>query len=205
MRMPCVYEHDFFVSYPHMLGENILNEFVEELVKTICFLRTGDKLPEPVYIDRERLKPGFSWKPELARALCHSRAMLAVYTADYFAREYCVREWDAMLDLEMKRLGQSTRGMIIPIIFRAPVDRRGEPILPDRLRDLQYEDFRSILAPKQQFATLKVRKKVANLLERIDDLRRQSQDPRVDCNSYTFLLQSPVLLPPQDPFAGWTS
>lgn len=204
--MPCVYEHDFFVSYPHMPEENILTEFVEELVKTIRYLRTGDKLPMPVYIDRERLKPGFRWKPELARALCHSRAMLAVYTADYFAREYCVREWEAMLDLEMKRVGQSSRGMIIPIVFRADVDPDGNLVLPERIRDLQYlEDFRSILAPKQQFATVKMRRKVANLLARIDDLRRRSPDPKIDCNSYTFRPQNqnPVLEPPRDPFAGW--
>jgi hypothetical protein len=188
-----------------MPGENILNEFVEELVKTIRFLRTGDKLLEPIYIDRERLKPGFTWKPELARALCRSRAMLAVYTADYFAREYCVREWDAMLDLEVKRLGRSTRGMIIPIILRAPTDRRGEPLLPDRLTGLQYEDFRSILAPKQQFTTVKVRKKISRLMDRIEDLRRHSRDPQIDCTTYNFKAKSPVLLPPQDPFAGWTS
>src|SRR6185295_732253 len=97
LRMPCIYQHDFFVSYPHMPAENILTEFVEEFVRVIKFLRTGDKLPEPIYVDKERLKPGFHWPTELSRALCHSRAMLAIYTEDYFSSEYCAREWEAMV------------------------------------------------------------------------------------------------------------
>lgn len=204
--MPCIYEHDFFVSYPHMPEENILIEFVEELVHTIRKLRDSAEPLEPVYLDRERLKPGFRWKPELAKALCHSRAMLVVYTADYFAREYCVHEWDAMLDLEMKRVGQTSRSMIIPIVFRAPSDKHGHPLLPERMQDLQVSDdsdFRSILTPKKQFANLRVRRKVSALLARIDELRRKSPDPKVDCDSYTFLTQSQVLEPPRDSFAGW--
>ncbi|HSS49638.1 MAG TPA: toll/interleukin-1 receptor domain-containing protein [Thermoanaerobaculia bacterium] len=200
--MPCIYQHDFFVSYPNMPKENILTEFVEELVKTIKFLRTGDKLPEPVYMDKERLMPGFRWKPELSRALCHSRAMLAVYTDDYFSRVYCLSEWDAMIDLELKRLGKPAHSMIIPVLLRAMEDNRGEPILPERMRELQYEDFRSILAPKQQFTSIKVRQKVERLLKRINDLRRQSQDPKVDCDSYEVVIPAAVLPPPQEAFGG---
>jgi hypothetical protein len=201
--MPSVYKHDFFVSYPHMPHENILTEFVDELVKKIRYLRTGDQLPEPVYVDKERLKPGFRWKPELARALCHSRAMLAIYTADYFSREYCVREWDVMTELEGKRLGKSARSMIIPILFRAPSDHRGEPDLPALMKDLHYEDFRSILAPKRHFRNMNVIKQVANVLSRIDDLRRLSREPKVDCDSYNFRSKSPVLLTPPDPYSSW--
>jgi hypothetical protein len=200
--MPCIYQHDFFVSYPHMEEENILTEFVEEMVRTIKFLRTGDKLPEPVYIDKQRLKPGFRWHQELARALCHSRAMLAVYTEDYFSREYCLREWGAMVDLELKRIGKSARGMIIPIILRASEDERGEPVLPKAIKDLQYEDFRSILAPRQQFATVRVRTKVQRILKRIDDLRKQSQDPRIDCDTYDVLPPVEVPAARPDTFGG---
>jgi TIR domain len=205
--MPCSYHHDFFVSYPNMPEENILTEFVDELVRTIKFLRTGDKLAEPVYVDRERLAPGFRWKTELSQALCRSRALLCVYTEDYFSREYCVREWEVMADLELKRLGRPARSMIIPILLRAPEDHRGGAILPEQLRDLQYEDFRSILAPRQQFATIRVRKQVQRLLKRIDDLRRQSVDPIVDCDSYDALsVPADLLPPPQEAFGGsWAS
>ena len=67
--MPCVYKHDFFVSYPHMPDGNIVMKFVDELVRAIEFLRTGPRLPEPVYRDATRLLPGFRWETELARAL----------------------------------------------------------------------------------------------------------------------------------------
>jgi hypothetical protein len=206
IKMPCVYQHDFFVSYPHMPDANLLTEFVQELVKTICYLRTGDKLPVPVYIDRDRLQPGFRWKKELARALCHSRAMLAIYTDDYFSREYCQKEWDAMVDLEIKRLGRSARSMIIPILLRATEDEQGEPILPERMKDMQYEDFRSIVNPRQQFTSIKTRKKIERLLKRINDLRKQSQDPRVDCDAYDLATVVAITSPPSDVYPGaWMS
>ena len=116
--MPCIYQHDFFVSYPNMSTENIVTEFVEELVKAIEHQRTGEKLPKPVYMDKARLEPGFRWKPELSRALCHSRAMLAVYTDDYFSSVYCLGEWDAMADLELKRLSRPVQSMIIQFLLR---------------------------------------------------------------------------------------
>jgi hypothetical protein len=200
--MPCIYHHDFFVSYPHMPKENILTEFVEELVKSINFLQTGDKLAESVYIDKERLMPGFRWKSELSRALCHSRAMLAVYTDDYFSRVYCLSEWDAMVDLEIKRLGKPAHSMIIPILLRASEDNRGNPVLPERMNGLHYEDFRSILAPKQQFGSIKVRQKVERILKRINDLRRNSPDPKVDCDTYEVVIPATTLPPSQEAFGG---
>lgn len=184
--MPCVYKHDFFVSYPHMPEGNIVVEFVEALVSTINFLRVGDRLQEPVYRDATRLQPGFKWRSELARALCHSRAMLAVYTDDYFTREYCQAEWNTMVELELKRMQKTTRGMIIPILFRSANDVIGNPLLPAMMAGLQYEDFRSILAPTQQMRTVKNRAKVQRLLDRINDLRTQSNNPGVDCDSFEF-------------------
>lgn len=204
--MPCIYEHDFFVSYPHpgtpedypiTPEANLLTEFVDELAKTIRFLRTGDRLPEPVYVDRKRLQPGFSWDPELAKAICRSRALLVVYTDDYFAREYCLREWEAMRELEARRVGKTSRSMVIPLLLRASTNERNEPILPQEMRELQYEDFRSILAPRKQFTQIKVRQKVERLLHRINDLKRQSPDPRVDCDSYDLPpARPPVMVPP---------
>ncbi|MBW8874334.1 MAG: toll/interleukin-1 receptor domain-containing protein [Acidobacteria bacterium] len=204
--MPCIYQHDFFISYPNMSTENIVTEFAEELVKAIEHQRTGERLPMPVYMDKARLEPGFRWKPELSRALCHSRAMLAVYTDDYFSSVYCLGEWDAMVDLELKRLGKPVHSMIIPILLRASEDDYKKPILPERMKELQYEDFRSILAPKQQFKNIKVLEKVQRLLKRINDLRKQSQNPKVDCDTYEVMIPAAALPPPQEAFGGgWAS
>jgi hypothetical protein len=203
--MPFTYKHDFFVSYPHMPPDNIVPDFVNELVKAIRYLRTGDQIPEPVYVDKERLRPGFRWKPELARALCHSRAMLAVYTSDYFSREYCAREWDMMAELETKRLGKSTHSMIIPILFRVPKNKSGKYDLPDPMTDLQYEDFNSILRPRQQFKTVGTTRQVDKIISRINDLRRLSSDPRMDCNTQSFSTKTPTLFSPTDPYVKWGS
>ncbi|HLX10991.1 MAG TPA: toll/interleukin-1 receptor domain-containing protein [Thermoanaerobaculia bacterium] len=196
-----MYQHDFFVSYSHIPGVNLLSEFVAELVREIRYQRVGDRLDEPVYLDRQRLQPGFVWKSELSRALCHSRCMLAIYTDDYFSRDYCIRKWDAMVTLETQRIGGTSRRMIIPILLRCANDQ-GEPALPARMRELQYEDFRSIVAPKQQFATIKTKNKVATLLRRIDDLKRRSKDPSVDCDSFEAFLVSTPQPAPAEAFGG---
>ena len=126
----CEYEHDIFISYPHMPEEHLIIEFVEELAKTLKFLRVATDLPEPVYLDRERFSLAFTWHQALSTALCHSRCMLAVYIDIYFSREYCMREWAGMIELEKKRIGKRIDAMIIPILLRAREDKGGKPILP---------------------------------------------------------------------------
>ena len=195
--MPCVYQHDFFVSYPRMPEGNIVNSFVEELVQAIGFLRvSGERLPVPVYRDVNDLRPGHRWHPELARALCRSRAMLAIYTDEYFSREYCLAEWNAMVELERRRLGQSAHSMIIPVLFRCQADAQGNLILPASMAGLQYEDFRSILSPAQQMRNIKSRQKVQRIVDRINDLRQRSLDPGFDCESFDFPTPQPPPAPP---------
>ena len=41
--MPCIYHHDFFVSYPNMPRQNILTEFVEEAKASGVVMRAIDK------------------------------------------------------------------------------------------------------------------------------------------------------------------
>jgi len=108
----CQYKHDIFISYPHMPQANLVTAFVDALVKTLEFLRVADSFPVPVYLDKQRLQPGFRWHPALSKALCQSRCMIAVYTDVYFSREYCLREWTAMTELEMKRVGKRSNAKV---------------------------------------------------------------------------------------------
>jgi TIR domain len=191
---PCGYQHDFFISYPHpkVEGKNIVTEFVDELVKQIKFLYTENPLPKPVFYDLE-LEPGFRWKPALLKSLCHSRCMLVIYTGDYFTREYCVREWDAMMDLEVRRLGSRTiRSMTIPILLRAEEDDFQRPILPAALQGLECLDFRKVWSPRRELQGSKAREKLGLLLKCIKDLKRLSPEPAVDCNTYQGLVSTPV-------------
>lgn len=205
--MPCSYQYDFFVSYPSAPDENIVVDFIKALVRTLNYLYTGDRQSELAYVDRYQLAPGVRWNAEISRALCRSRALLCIYTEEYFSHEYCVREFAAMEELEVRRIGRSTRSMILPVLLRAPEDLRGRPILPERLQGFHYLDLRSISSPALQFKNVGVRNKVERLLQRLVDLRRQSADPIVDCESYDALsLPAPVLPAPAEAFGGsWAS
>jgi len=96
-----------------------------------------------VYIDEERLKPGFQFNEALGKALCQSACMVVVYVPKYEQHAYCVREFRAMELLEERRKGllsgslPAEIGMIIPIILRP-----GANGVPDRIRNrLQFSDF----------------------------------------------------------------
>src|SRR5262245_14625485 len=119
----CKYEHDFFISYPHMpYGNNLVEDFVDGLAETLRFL-TISGLSVPVYVDKERLNTGFKWNDALAAGLCRSRCMVAVCVPLYFDREYCLREWAGMEDLEQRRLQpNAVERMILPVIVSPEED-----------------------------------------------------------------------------------
>jgi hypothetical protein len=92
-------------------------------------------LDEEVYIDEDRLLPGYRYDEALAKAICQSICMIVVYTPKYERHSYCRREFAAMERIERSRkelLGDRADAevnMIIPVIFRGSEDD-----LPDRLK-----------------------------------------------------------------------
>lgn len=96
-----------------------------------------------VYIDEERLRPGYEFNHALAQALCHSLCMIVIYVPRYDQQEYCVREFRAMELLERRRRELAggklpiEKGMIIPIVFRP-----GAGGIPARIKGrVHYADF----------------------------------------------------------------
>jgi TIR domain-containing protein len=91
-------------------------------------------MTEELYIDEERLLPGYHYNEELARAICESVCMVVVYSPRYERQEYCTREFEAMEQLEKRRgvlLGKAVdpaHGFIIPIILR------GDDDIPERIK-----------------------------------------------------------------------
>lgn len=125
------FEYGCFVSY--MRPEHpMMTEFMAGLVEALKS-EFEPFVPKPlVYLDTERLQPGFEFNAALAKALCSSACWIVVYVPQYTDHEYCLREYRAMQMLEQRRrdeLGDRLmpeHGMIIPIILR------GEPAqLPD--------------------------------------------------------------------------
>ena len=137
------FRYTCFLSYRH--GQNELTraritqlfEALENEVRQFVDL--------PVYVDYDRLQPGYLYNEALASELCSSVCMVMAYTPTYFdqAHPYCAREYKGMEKLEAERMAlvprngdMAVRGLIIPIAFRG-ADRLPREITEKRL----YENF----------------------------------------------------------------
>ncbi len=130
-----------FISYCHGQYE-LTKTFIQQLKNALkSYLEPW--LDEEVYIDEERLAPGFQYNEALGRAICESICMIVVYSPRYERHTYCRREFEAMKRVEERRRAllnlpeTSGRGMIIPIVFRGQPDS-----LPGEIREhVRYCDF----------------------------------------------------------------
>lgn len=114
-----------FISYCH--GQHDLIKGFMDQLKAALKAELETLLDEEVFVDEERLKPGYEYNEELARAICESVCMIVVYSPRYVRHQYCVREYEAMRRLEERRrnlLGSAAhgRGFIIPIILRGDAE-----------------------------------------------------------------------------------
>jgi hypothetical protein len=135
------FPHACFISYCHSQGHLMLR-FIDELKEQLKS-SLEPYFDDCVYIDEERLKPGFQFNEALGKALCQSACMIVVYVPKYDQHTYCVREFRAMELLEERRKNllagrlPNEFGMIIPIVLRP-----GVAGVPDKIRNrLQYSDF----------------------------------------------------------------
>jgi TIR domain-containing protein len=134
------FKYSCFISYCH--GQYDLTKGFIDQLKIALKAELDAYLDEEVYIDEERLKPGYQYNEELAQAICQSVCMVVVYSPRYERHEYCVREFEGMEALEalrVKALGDKSadgRRCIIPIVLR------GEDDLPARIKaQKHYADF----------------------------------------------------------------
>lgn len=124
------FKYACFISYCHG-NAGLINNFVPQFVEALK-AELEAYLDIEVFIDRERMKPGYRFNEKLAEAICQSVCMIVVYFPRYDEHSYCLREYTAMEILEGKRLGAqpSNEGLIIPIILRGKVED-----LPPKLKD----------------------------------------------------------------------
>lgn len=126
------FKYACFVSYCHGQYE-LMTSFIDQL-KGALDAYLDPLLDEQVYIDTQRLQPGYRYNEALARAICQSVCMVVVYSPKYERHEYCVREYEAMVKIEASRrklLGAAGNGLglIIPVILR------GGDNVPPRIRE----------------------------------------------------------------------
>src|SRR5690349_15742687 len=128
------FKYSCFISYRHGQFE-LTKTFVEQLYTALSGeLETMVDKDVGVYIDKQRLLPGYFYNEDLAKAICQSICMLVVYSPSYEESDYCKREFEAMYRLQQQRFGllgvaNPESGMIIPVIFRGVLDD-----LPERMR-----------------------------------------------------------------------
>ncbi|WP_326957499.1 TIR domain-containing protein [Amycolatopsis sp. NBC_01286] len=140
------YEYDVFVSYsrrgsaPKWLLNNFLPSLVDFLVDEIG--------PEPkIFLDKT-MPRGVHWPSQLERALGHSKIMIAVLSAPYFASKWCMAEWESMQARE-KVLGLASprrpQGLIYPIRYSDSVS------FEDEGRRRSWWDFKGLDNPNKGF------------------------------------------------------
>jgi hypothetical protein len=135
------FRHSCFISYARDTGI-LVTTFMDQL-KILLDGYLAPYLGEvKVFIDKEGLEYADRHEVALARAICHSVCMIVVFTPTYGRRNFCLREYKMMEELESARLrlaglAGTGHGLIIPVILRGQKEQ-----LPDRIAShINYCDF----------------------------------------------------------------
>lgn len=184
------FKHACFISYPHSKSERPteMEQFVHEL-KELLENQFAPFLDEDVVIDKELLAGGDRFNETLPQAICKSLCMVVVYAPIYEKRTFCLQEYRAMEDLEIKRLKLAEKskpgecGMIIPIIYRGAKD----DLPADIKNNIHYLDFSEYTLASPKIG--KNREYVAHirrLAEKIHKLHRlfENLEPCKDCDEF---------------------
>jgi hypothetical protein len=97
-------QYDFFVSYARdddRKSGGWIAGFVDELCAAHRKFSGGRALVP--FFDRHAINTGADWQLYLAHGLAHSRLFLAFISPNYFASEWCRKEWRVWIDLEIAK------------------------------------------------------------------------------------------------------
>jgi hypothetical protein len=180
-----------FISYPHSDQNDLLESLIKQLTKALSD-QIGLSIRKKVYLDEERLKPGYGLNKSLGRAICESVCMIVVYSPLYQDSDYCLWEFLAMEEIEKKRaqiLGEdyiNEKRMIIPIICREPPRQRP---LPKKIRNIKYWNISKYLLIGFDLGTIPECKQmisdIANfIVDHYDKIRECKETwDNIDCDS----------------------
>lgn len=192
------FEYSCFISYCHAQGrlvEGFVNQVRDALTDELGGLLTEFK----IYIDKERLQPGYLYDNALAGAICRSMCMLVIYSPPYQESRYCQRELMGMQILQDRRLRllEATvareRGLIIPVVLR------GWGNLPSNIRHAQASDFSTFSLSTTELRhngefTPKFRTIATYIAELRDCFKRVNVNPCADCESFELPPESDVVV-----------
>ena len=112
------YQYDIFLSYPRSAHVEpwVHKHFLPELRGCLDVHLAHEPR---IFVDTAQ-PTGVRWQQHIKEALLKSRLMVAVWTPPYFRSQWCIAEWDSMLERE-KRLAKNgskpTRGLVYPVIY----------------------------------------------------------------------------------------
>jgi FxsC-like protein len=134
----CSMSYRFFFSYARVDREPYLEKFYKALVDNVRMKVGGDR-KQIGFMDTEAIQLGQEWRPALAEALQTAKAFVPVYTASYFANEFCGKEWRITEDRRAAYAVATDLArppVILPVLWVPP----GTPgsTLPQVATDLQY-------------------------------------------------------------------
>ncbi|MEI7941253.1 MAG: toll/interleukin-1 receptor domain-containing protein, partial [Verrucomicrobiota bacterium] len=95
-------DYDFFVSYAR--EDNTtgwITRFVEELLAEHRKFSGGRELNP--FFDQHAITTGADWELYLAHGIANSRLFLAFISPNYFASDWCRKEWRAWIDTEISK------------------------------------------------------------------------------------------------------
>jgi hypothetical protein len=138
------YRHDVFVSYSRVeeWPDWVENKFVRVLRHwlTAELGRTAE-----IFLDVRSIGPGDDWPEALERGLAESRAMIALWTRNYWASDWCRREHSAMMTRAEEL--RSRHGVAVPLVFPMRLHDSEPDLLPAAVRHLQMTDIRRFAEP----------------------------------------------------------
>jgi hypothetical protein len=190
-------QYSCFISYRHSQQDIVL-----DLAKSLQ-TELSRWLDMEVYLDREKLEGGDFFSAELAKALCESVCLIAVYTPTYFSKQntFCAREFKAMEQLEEQRLTKlglprnKKHGLIIPVVYR------GDKKLPSSIKSSrQYHMFESFqISGRDNLDNPEYAQKIKEIAEyieeRCEELRVVENDICECCDTFDF--------PSETEISGW--
>lgn len=151
-------------------------------------------MDEKIYIDSQRLLPGYQYNSALARAICESVCMVAVIVPKYFEHEYCVKELATMEAIENERRSCMTenvlvyRGLIIPVVLRGTSE-----YFPDKIiKNIHYSDvftnFNSSCCRiyKDRYFMVEIRKIAKLIFDIYKVLKNHDSIVYKDCDGFNF-------------------
>jgi hypothetical protein len=182
------YRYSVFVSWPSNRDPKV-EKIVEKLKKEIEGDALNDGLPPHVFVSSE-IGVGEDWQGRLSRALCESLTLVAICGPEYYASDWCGREW----------AGMETRGSgrIVPLVLKPWGGEKTDglrqiEILPPQVQALEYRDLsRELLHHAAPWRSPKfkaiLRDTMSKALEVATSLARAEEKP--DCDRFSIPARS---------------